>query len=293
VKFQENSENVKKNSKVDANLMKYKRFVLFIGNLGLHEHAAEVKKWCRVSYLYHRTKCRIQNYTIKCKKETRNNLLSLKHIFEPLVTAMRPIVEYNNSTPKKLISGDVESMISNVPFIEFFDYCKMFEFDYENFLAGYHPGLVNGVKECVQAHIIDKSTVIPFIFFNPLELVEKHIGPLIIGTGDLANANEIRLDGGKEIVIIFMDLMSSFTEYIQYLISIKNYKIQSKHYLIMNFPGQPMTVYVPKLPNDNLKMATQVDLVLGRLHERGSVNLVEDGLYFIGSGSGCSVLTDF
>jgi hypothetical protein len=120
--------------------MRYKRFVLFTSNLNLHDHEPVLKKWCKVSYLYHRTKTRIQTYTIKSKRETGNDLLTLKHIFEPMVTAMRPIVEYNNSTPKKLTSGDVESMISDVPFIEFFDYCKMFEFDYDNFLAGYHPG---------------------------------------------------------------------------------------------------------------------------------------------------------
>jgi hypothetical protein len=122
-KFQKHMENIKKKSTVTENLVKYKRFVLFISNLGLHEHAPMLKKWCKVSYLYHRTKCRIQTYTIKCKEETGNNLLTLKPLFEPIVAAMRPIVEYNNSTPKKLISGDVETMLSDVPFIEFSEYC--------------------------------------------------------------------------------------------------------------------------------------------------------------------------
>ena len=162
-----------------------------------------------------------------------------------------------------------------------------FDFDYENFLSEYPPDLVKAIKDTIKSLIIDKLTVVPYIFFRPLEIVEKY---LVEVTENIDP--EINQTSSKDLVIIFMDLMSSFTEFIRYLITIKNHKIQNKHYLIMNFPGQPLTVYDPTQRANTLKMASMVDSILGRLNENEIINITDDKLYFIGNGSGCSILTD-
>jgi len=139
------------------------------------------------------------------------------------------------------------------------------------FLKGHNQDIVKDIRKCIKAHIVDQSTIIPFILFKPLEIVEKHKGRVTVGA-----ENEIRLKPGKDVVIILMDLMSSFTEFISYLITVSNRQIQNKHYLIMNFPGQPYTVYDPKSETTTLSMAKLVDLLIGRCVERGLINLMED-----------------
>ena len=67
-----------------------------------------------------------------------------------------------------------ENRIIDVPFIKFKDYCSSFEFDMFDFLKGHNEDIVKDIKKLVKAHIIDQTTIIPFILFKPLEIVEKH-----------------------------------------------------------------------------------------------------------------------
>ena len=60
----------------------------------------------------------------------------------------------------------------------------------------------------------------------------------------------------------------------------------------MNFPGQPFTMYGADSPTDTLKMAKMMDSLLGRLSERGFIDVMTDKLYFVSNGSASGILTN-
>jgi hypothetical protein len=60
---------------------------------------------------------------------------------------------------------------------------------------------------------------------------------------------------------------------------------------LVNFPGQPWTVYEPRNPTDTLKMARMVDGLLGRLCERDYIDVIIDRLFFVANGSSSEILT--
>ena len=215
IKFQENLKNIKKKFSIDAFLKTQKQWILFLSNLGLHEHDKSLKKYSTVHYVYHRTKLRILNYHNKIKDSRGSDLLS-KQCFFGDHNYVREIANYNNSTPKQMTSIEVDLRIIDVPFIIFKDYCYTFEFDTTDFLKGYNEGIVRDIKRTMMAHIIDENTIIPILFFNPIHIIDKHIGKMEYDN------TENSMKAKKDVVIVFMDLMSSFTEFIQYLIVLNN-----------------------------------------------------------------------
>lgn len=82
IKFQKNLKNIKKRVPIDNKIKKYKRFILFMTNLGLESFEPGLKQWSKVSYLYHHTKVRIQNLQRKRLTEKSNLLLTCKPIYD-------------------------------------------------------------------------------------------------------------------------------------------------------------------------------------------------------------------
>jgi hypothetical protein len=82
IKFQKNMEKIQKRVQIDKKIKKYKSFILFMTNLGLQSFEPALKKWSKVSYLYHHTKVRIQTLQRKRLSERGNNLLICKPMYD-------------------------------------------------------------------------------------------------------------------------------------------------------------------------------------------------------------------
>jgi hypothetical protein len=138
----------------------------------------------------------------------------------------REFTSYYNSTPKQVFSHDIESRIQDIPFIKFKDYCNQFDFEIADFLKGSHRETVSDITKMIRAYIIDDTTVVPFLFWRPSDIIRKNDGTIDTDPDYDEMEAEVNLKTeknlGKEIVVVFMDLMSSFTEFIQYLLTINN-----------------------------------------------------------------------
>lgn len=148
---------------------------------------------------------------------------------------LREVTSYYNSTPKQVFSEEIESRIQDVPFIKFKDYCNTFDFPIEDFLKGSHREMVRDITKMMRTYIIDDTTVVPFLLWRPSDIIRKYDTTIDTDPDYDEMLAEVNLKTGKtlgkEIVVVFMDLMSSFTEFIQYLLTINNRVIQNKHYL--------------------------------------------------------------
>jgi hypothetical protein len=86
--------------------------------------------------------------------------------------------------------------------------------------------MVRDITKMMRAYIIDDTTVVPFLLWRPSDIIRKYDTTIDTDPDYDEMLAEVNLKTGKtlgkEIVVVFMDLMSSFTEFIQYLLTINN-----------------------------------------------------------------------
>ena len=90
----------------------------------------------------------------------------------------------------------------------------------------------------------------------------------------------------KKIIIVFLDLLSCFTDFVNHLCQSNNSNLNNYYFLILNSPGKPFTIYNPKKNLSNFEEAEIYDRVLGELERDKVIDITYDEFILLSLGYG-------